>query len=466
MRKFYAFMLFAILSISAFAETDDKYYWYYDKVEAAPTGKGVIYASATEEAPASDSDYAESMEVKFNQYGYSSSTIYVGAKPAAGYQFVGWFAPEPDVTVNDLTMAYLNSSDAASLLNVNASQSSDDDMNEYYGFEPDATFYGVFAKVKVQIAAGLEQAGTVDVSKVANDTGEEITIEATPADEGIQFAYWMDSKGNKITSNPYKFKVTDMDTYTAYFKGDKVLELDFGEGKYIPFSNSLSAYLGDLKGYRVTEVQKSFTDDDGNTIQFDVAENAWGYWDVQTEYNAETDTYEEVSREFKKYTGEVPEFKSSYEVTGFNYYYNGTDGVILYGEGIHYVVLYEDEYAAPWDGSYLVATNDGAVDIASLPTKDDDGNALTYYVFDGQDFVKATSGTVAKNECYLVLSADDYPQSDKILVANSEEVGITDVATKPAPQFQGIYTIDGKQVTAPVKGSINLIGNRKVWINK
>ena len=59
MRKFYAFMLFAILSISAFAETDDKYYWYYDKVEAAPTGKGVIYASATEEAPASDSDYAE-----------------------------------------------------------------------------------------------------------------------------------------------------------------------------------------------------------------------------------------------------------------------------------------------------------------------------------------------------------------------------------------------------------------------
>ena len=154
-------------------------------------------------------------------------------------------------------------------------------------------------------------------------------------------------------------------------------------------------------------------------------------------------------------------------MTGFSYYYNGTDGVILYGEGIHYVVLCEDEYAAPWDGSYLVATNDGAVDIASLPTKDDDGNALTYYVFDGQDFVKATSGTVAKNECYLVLSADDYPQSDKILVANSElATDIQDINVQPAPQFQGIYTIDGKQVTALVKGSINVIGNRKVWINK
>jgi hypothetical protein len=27
----------------------------------------------------------------------------------------------------------------------------------------------------------------------------------------------------------------------------------------------------------------------------------------------------------------------------------------------------------------------------------------------------------------------------------------------------GIYTIDGKQVTAPVKG-INIIGDRKVWV--
>ena len=151
MRKFYAFMLFAILSISAFAEVDNKYYWFYDKVEAAPTGKGVIYASTGEE-PASDSDYAASKEVKFNVQGLSFSTINVWAKPADGYQFVGWFTPEEDVTVNDLTMDYLTTSDAASLLNVNAAQSSEDDLNEYYGFEPDATYYGVFAKVKVQTA--------------------------------------------------------------------------------------------------------------------------------------------------------------------------------------------------------------------------------------------------------------------------------------------------------------------------
>ena len=45
MKKFYAFILFAVISVSAFAEADDNYYWFFNKVEASPTGKGVIYAS-------------------------------------------------------------------------------------------------------------------------------------------------------------------------------------------------------------------------------------------------------------------------------------------------------------------------------------------------------------------------------------------------------------------------------------
>ena len=463
MRKIYSLILFVVLSVSAFAEVDNKYYWFYDKVEAAPTGKGVIYASTGEE-PASDSDYAASKEVKFNVQRLSFSTISVWAKPADGYQFVGWFTPEEDVTVNDLTMDYLTTPDAASLLNVNAAQSSEDDLNEYYGFEPDATYYGIFAKVKVQTAKGLETAGTVAISKVANDTGDEITIDATPADEAIQFAYWMDSKGNKITSNPYKFKVTDMDSYTAYFKGDRVLELDFGEGKFIPFSNALSGVMGDLEGYRIVAAENYFTDEEGHTIEFDATENAWGWWDIQEEYDVESDTYVEVSREFKKYTGEIPAFDSTYKVEAFGYNYNATDGVILHGTGKHFIVLYEDEYAMPWADSYLVGTSEGSVNIASLSPSDEEGNPITYYVFDGQDFVKATTGVVAKNECYLVLDASQNPLPEKIAIASSETVGIEEApAAQPAPQFVGIYTIDGKQVTAPVKG-INIIGDRKVWV--
>ena len=111
----------------------------------------------------------------------------------------------------------------------------------------------------------------------------------------------------------------------------------------------------------------------------------------------------------------------------------------------------------------MVGTSEGSVDIASLSPFDDEGNAITYYVFDGQDFVKATTGVVAKNECYLVLDASQYPLPEKIAIASSEAVDVKEVpAAQPAPQFVGIYTINGQQVTAPVKG-INIIGNRKVW---
>ena len=461
MRKFYAFMLFAVLSLSAFAEGDGKYYWFYDKVEAAPTGKGVVYASDGAE-PASDSDYAASMEVKFNVYNYSFAPLHVWAKPATGYQFIGWFTPEEDMTVNDLTMAYQTSTEPETSLNVDANQSSDDDVTEHYGFEPDATFYALFSKVNVKMAKGLETAGSVEISKLMNDTDDEVTIEATPAEEGIKFEYWINSKGEKITQNPYKFTVKEMDTYTAYFSGDKILEIDFEDGKFIPFSNALSAAIGDLEGYRIIAVSQTFSDGEGNTIEFDETENAWGYWNIETD----PETYEEISREFVKYTGEIPTFDSSYEVQPFGYNYNATDGVILHGTGKHFIVLYKDEFYTPWNNTFLMGTSDGPCDLSALSPYDLDGTTpLNYYVFDGQDFVKTKTGVVPQNQCYLVLDGNQYPLPDKVVFATSEAVGVEEVPAAQPVQFKGIYTIDGKQVVAPVKG-INIIDGRKVWVKE
>ena len=51
-----------------------------------------------------------------------------------------------------------------------------------------------------------------------------------------------------------------------------------------------------------------------------------------------------------------------------------------------------------------------------------------------------------------------------VYVKGAKCVGIEAVPAKPAePLFVGIYTIDGKQVTAPVKG-INIVNGKKVWI--
>ncbi|MBR1668589.1 MAG: hypothetical protein IJ693_09970 [Bacteroidaceae bacterium] len=460
MKKIYLLSLFAVLSISAFAETDSYYYWFYNKVESAPTGKGVIYASDGTTVPESDADYTASVEVKNYEYGSSYGSLYVWAQPAEGYQFAGWFTSATDET----TMAELVDAKAETTLSVTAIQSTEDDTVEGYGFEPDNTFYGVFSKVKVQAVEGLESVASIDISKVANDKGDNITITATPYDEKTKFEYWLDSKGNKITENPYSFTVSDVETYTAYFSGDSILVLDFGEGKYIPFSNKYSANIGDLTGYHVTAVEKAFYDSDSNYITFDETENNWGYWTEETEYDSETDTYVTVSRDFHKYEGEIPSFDNSYEVSTFSYNYNGGDGVILYGEGKHYLVLTYDEYAAPWAGNFLVATSEGAVNIADLPAQDAEENAMTYYVFDGTDFVKATSGTVPQNECYLALDATQYPLPEKIYLGTEDPASIEAVAeSKAAPKLMGIYTIDGKQLTAPVRG-LNIINGKVVLV--
>ena len=457
MKKIYAFILFAVIGISAFAEIDDNYYWFFNKVEASPTGKGVIYASDGSVTPESESDYVASLDVKFNAHS-SYGSIYAWAKPAAGYQLAGWFTSATDET----TMAEKVADGEEASIAVTTEVTTDNDTQEYYPFDPDATYYAIFAKVKVNAAAGLEDVAELSISKVANDTGDKITLTATPYDaESVQFDYWSDSKGNKITENPYTLTVSGVETYTAHFKGDGILTIDFGEGKYIPFSNECSTILNpDVVGYRIEEQPQTFFDDDYNEIAFDETENAWGYWTnvYDDEGNLESST-------FTKYEGEIPTFDASYKLSQFGYTYNAGDAVILYSKGLQSFALTPEEEPSPWEGSLLQPTCEGAVNIADLPTRDDDGNAITYYTFNGQDFVKATTGTVAKDQCYLMLTAEQYPQPDKILVANSDlVVGIEAVPAKPAaPQFVGIYTIDGKQVKAPVKG-INIVNGKKVWV--
>ena len=454
MRKFYALMLFAVFSITAFAESDGYYYWFYDEVKATPTGKGKIYVTAESVEDGEEIPYQESMTIKECVQGVNYALAFAYVQPAEGYQFVGWYTDDPDqATWADKV------GNAGDMLSASTEVSSEDNTVEQYGFEPDVTFYGVFGKVNIALADGMDQLGTLNISKIANDTGDKITLTATPFDESAQFAYWQDSKGNQITENPYELTVSDVETYTAYFKGDAVQTIDFGEGKYIPFSNAKSATFSEgITVYTMEPVYKVFWDDDGNFVAYDELTNQWGWY--EEEYD---DDWNLISSEFHQYTGEVPEFPASYRLDT-SYGYTAGEGALLYGEGEQTVILYEDEYAYESETNKLVGTSAGAVNIADLPKTDEDGNAMNYYIFDGADFVKATTGTVPQNECYLALNAAEYPLPDKILVSSEEADGIRSVATpSAAPQFIGIYTIDGKQVKAPVKG-LNVINGKKVLV--
>ena len=448
-KLFTSFLLATVACLSAFAEGDGKYYWFYDRAEVATTGKGLIYLSNT--YGDEDVTYADASETKQTVNGFSSTTIYYQAKPTDGYGFVGLF---PTATPTSLTEALTDNSLEGSL-SVSTMQVTESTDVEGYGFVPDNTYYAVFSKVYVKVADALKRAGSVSIDKVINDKGDNITITATPSSDDFQFDYWLDSKGNKITENPYTFVAGDDNVvYTAYFKSDRILTIDFGEGKYVPFSSMYEAeFESGIETYIIKNKYLRFDDEEGHNIAFDEAQNAWGYYD---------DDYA-----FVPYTGEVPTFPTNYEVFGIAPTYIPNTGFVLYGEGVKTIVLFketpEDELY-PID-TYLVGTATGAVNIESLPKQDDNNNNLVYYVFDTNAFVKATSGTVAENSCYLVLTEGvQYPLPEKIYMnAADDPTAITNVNAEKKIQFIGVYTIDGKKVEAPVKG-INIVNGKKVLV--
>ncbi|MCR5313735.1 MAG: hypothetical protein K6E54_08890 [Bacteroidaceae bacterium] len=364
MKGLFTFILAFISCSSAFAEGDNNYYWFYDRAEVATTGKGLIYLS--EESECKDADYAETCEFKAVDKGAKYKSIFYHAKPTDGYQFIGLF---PNATPKSLSES-LTSNSTSNVISVTTQMMSESNVVEGYGFVPDTTFYAVFSKIYVNVNATMDIIGTADIDKVINDKGDEVTITATPTLDGCTFDYWMDSNGNKITENPYTFTVGNTtETYTAYFKGDKILNIDFGEGKFIPFSTMSEAkFDADISVYIVNEKAKQFYDENEKLIQFIETENAWGY------YNEE---------EFVEYNGEIPEFNTNYKVeTTFSDYYPNT-GVILYGEGIKTIVLHNntpEEQLYSID-TYLVGTASGAINIESLPKQDDNSNTLIYYVY-------------------------------------------------------------------------------------
>lgn len=459
MKKLFTLMLFtALVCSSAFAEGDGQYYWFYDRAEVTTTGKGLIYLSSDYQ-PEEDK-YAEEYEYKFKLNGTPTTTICYHAKPADGYQFIGMFPTDkPNAFSERITKD--NSLDGE-ITNVGTERATESDEVEGYGFEPDNTFYAVFSKVYVEVADAMKRAGSVDMDKPINDRGDKVTINATSTLEGCEFDYWLDSKGNKITENPYTITVGDeIETYTAYFKGNKILNIDFGEGKFIPFStNYLTDFEDGIQRYTVNKTILVFWSND-TLVRYDEENKYWYYSEtVKNDKGEDEDIH-------KPYTGAIQEFNSNYQVDEITNDYTPNTGVILYGEGVKTIVLYEerDKEIVTSDDTYLVGTTTGAVNIESLKDKDVNNNKYVYYVLDGNAFVRATSGTVAENTCYLRLTDGiQYPLPEIIYVrAEDDPTAITNVNTDKKIQFIGVYTINGKKVEAPIKG-LNIVNGKKVLI--
>ena len=57
---------------------------------------------------------------------------------------------------------------------------------------PTAQFYALFTHVKPTIAIGQSPLGTVSISKVCNEIGDDVTLTATPDEsKNATFDYWV-----------------------------------------------------------------------------------------------------------------------------------------------------------------------------------------------------------------------------------------------------------------------------------
>ena len=442
------FVAMLLSTAASFAGGDSGYYWFYSQISAYPTGKGTVYADTSSVAPQA-ADYAETVDVKYVQQGSSYGTAYVYAKPADDYLFAGWYTTSASGTDSLLSTLPATS---LSLTTSTSSESYDELVDDYYSITPEETINAVFAKVIARLASGHEYMGTVSIDNIANDNGDAVTLTAVDTLENTTFDYWLDSKGTKYTDNPLSVTVNGTETYTAYFSNPNALTLDFGEGKLIAFSSSYSAYLPTaITGYKATNTTTGFYDENGNYIDYDEYEAAWGYYD----YNEETG-----ESTFVTYSGTIPEREASWQFSSFGYNYTQGTGAVFYAVGTQTILLYNDEYAYEYDTNYLVGTLDDAVDIASLATTDENGNTLTFYVLEGDKFVKSTSGTVEAGSAYLALPSDQYPAYEEITAGDITPV--KSIMTSAPTQKTGTYDLSGRKVSNPTHGLYIINGKKCV----
>ncbi|MCR5679759.1 MAG: hypothetical protein K6G08_06070 [Prevotella sp.] len=169
---------------------------------------------------------------------------------------------------------------------------------------------------------------------------------------------------------------------------------------------------------------------------------------------------------------EVPEELTAYIVTGVSDNEATVQQVEYLPQGIG-VLLYKEEQGAgaeqyttfayegqttTFSANKLVATT-AATAVSSLASA-----STSVYVLYNDNFVKATSGTIAAGRCYLPL-ATTVSAGSRLAISFDEAVtGIGSLTTLPSPKSkEGVYNLNGQRVTNPTKG-LFIVNGKKVII--
>jgi len=419
-------LMTAVLMLVSSADmmAGDAWYAYYNKLVAYPTGAGTVYADEYGYDAVDETLYANESELQCKQ-SYSPGGYYAYAKPADGWILAGFSAATFDEAgqpiFNDAVIETSNPAYLTIYSEISTEEGADSSSIDY-PLDPNNVHYALFTHVAPRYAAGQDSLGTLSISKVCNEIGDNVTLTATPRDERCHFDRWTLDGETVSTEASFSVDVTKAAEYVAHFTCDSAVIINFPEdGGYI---------------YWYDDVNDISVPDNVTTL------------DVWSDYvylnNGET--------------------VDSLNFSEGSYYASACNATILYGKGEATLVKTPSSYPYASEYSLLRWSGDNGVAVADL-----DATSTSYYTFDTSNatFNLAKSGeTIAAQTTYLAVPDSLYKNggdAPSIIYTSyaDKAAGINSVKTD-SKVATGIYTLGGIRQKEMNRNGIYIFDGKKV----
>ena len=463
MRKNFTFLKSASIKLGALALVflastgianagETKWGDYYATVSAYPTGAGLVYAEVPESSVTESEDEmsdlftdmktpAESVDVKFMYNNYDTKTyFYPHAVPSEGWIVAGFSQAKvvrDEVEGEDVFVfndSIYDTDNPSSNTYLEAAFSDADQTIAFTSFPmaPTAQFYALFTHVKPTIAIGQSPLGTVSISKVCNEIGDDVTLTATPDEsKNATFDYWVNmNTQEKIAQNPLEVKnIQESAVYEAHFKSDKAITMEFPEEG----------------GYKIVYFDKGYVMPATNVV-----DNTFDFWGISTNNLKVT----EDSSAYYIQPGDLR-----------NWLYPGNPH-ILYGKGL--MTFVENDEMQKSNSNELEWSGDNGVNVADLSL---DKKYYSVNLEKKQFELLADDAVIAPKTAYFAMPVECYTahnveKAPSIVYWYKPETstGIEEIQQETATvgNAKGIYSIDGKKMNAiPAKG-LYIVNGKKV----
>lgn len=430
--RFFA-SLVAVICFAFSATAGNTLYAFYAKYSVYPTGKGQIYVSDNAGLTEDKCEFtSEPIEVKEVSSFYNR---YVYAKPAEGYLFAGISLDTAVVNADGETVGY-EYSGIIDDYNNPAMSSFESFITDYDGtdprfesnretveglmpLDPNGQISVVFTRVIAAYATGQNKLGTITISKVANEIGDEITLVATPKDSLCHFDHWSLNGVTVSTDSAYTITVTGPARYVAHFTSEYAELVNFPEsGAYMPY------YCDDAYTY--------------------VPENV----EVLTFYNDSVNVGANGNY--------IRPSKSLYGVPV-------GQPVFLYGKGDATFVFEDDNYYE--NENMLNRWSGNGVKLDTLDQR------YAYYTFNTKDqrLELIKTETLGGYKVFVAVPDSFFTTAPEVFYLDPEvafAAGITTLKSIDVPGVGRIYTIDGREVNTPEEQKLYIIDGKKVIYRK